>query len=199
LSCDKVSLRLATRPALYLLRTLCAIRAHPGGVNNFIKTDGSVLLLPPKIKELVLPRTLAQLNAQITKLQQEADALQAKEVAGVVERIREAIEHYGLTPDDLFGQPPARSKGRAKTRSQAKSEAKPEESQADAPVPASRKSSRRAAPARKPAGAPARKNGVIRFRDEAGNSWTGHGKRPNWFKAAIEAGKTPEDLAVGNG
>jgi DNA-binding protein H-NS len=38
--------------------------------------------------------------------------------------------------------------------------------------------------------------GVIRFRDEAGNSWTGRGKRPNWFKAAIAAGKVPEDLAV---
>jgi DNA-binding protein H-NS len=38
--------------------------------------------------------------------------------------------------------------------------------------------------------------GVIRFRDEAGNSWTGRVKRPNWFKAAIAAGKKPEDLAV---
>ncbi len=37
---------------------------------------------------------------------------------------------------------------------------------------------------------------MIRFRDEAGNSWTGRGKRPNWFKAAIAAGKKPEDLAV---
>ncbi|MEY8875571.1 MAG: H-NS family nucleoid-associated regulatory protein [Leptothrix sp. (in: b-proteobacteria)] len=37
---------------------------------------------------------------------------------------------------------------------------------------------------------------VIKFRDEAGNSWTGHGKRPNWFKDAIAAGKTAADLAV---
>ena len=28
------------------------------------------------------------------------------------------------------------------------------------------------------------------------DSWTGCGKRPNWFKAAIAAGKKPEDLAV---
>ena len=39
-----------------------------------------------------------------------------------------------------------------------------------------------------------RKPGVVRYRDDAGNSWTGHGKRPNWFKAAIAGGKAPEDL-----
>jgi DNA-binding protein H-NS len=39
-----------------------------------------------------------------------------------------------------------------------------------------------------------RKPGVIRYRDDAGNTWTGHGKRPNWFKDAISGGKTPEDL-----
>jgi len=38
--------------------------------------------------------------------------------------------------------------------------------------------------------------GVIRFRDDAGNGWVGRGKRPNWFKAALAACKTPEDLAV---
>lgn len=36
----------------------------------------------------------------------------------------------------------------------------------------------------------------IRFRDEAGHTWTGHGKRPNWYKAALEAGKKPEDMAA---
>jgi DNA-binding protein H-NS len=117
-----------------------------------------------------LAKSLAQLNEQIAKLQREADALQAKEVAGVVARIRDAIEHYGLTPAQLFDAPRA-SSGKAK-------------------APA-REQTRRKRP-----GAPARKRGVIRFRDEAGNSWTGHGKRPNWFKAALEAGKTPDDLAV---
>ena len=41
-----------------------------------------------------------------------------------------------------------------------------------------------------------KKPGVIRFRDEAGNTWTGRGKRPNWFKDALAAGKKPEDLAA---
>nr|WP_315232909.1 H-NS family nucleoid-associated regulatory protein [uncultured Albidiferax sp.] len=37
---------------------------------------------------------------------------------------------------------------------------------------------------------------VIKYKDEAGNSWTGHGKRPGWFKAALEGGKTAADLLV---
>lgn len=51
--------------------------------------------------------------------------------------------------------------------------------------------------ARKASGNAAGKNsGVIRFRDADGNSWSGRGKRPNWFKAAIASGATHEDLAV---
>ena len=50
-----------------------------------------------------MAKTLAQINQQIDKLKREAESLKAKEVAGVVERIRSAIEHYGLTAADLFG------------------------------------------------------------------------------------------------
>ncbi len=38
--------------------------------------------------------------------------------------------------------------------------------------------------------------GQAKFRDAAGNSWTGHGKRPNWYKEALASGKSPEDLMV---
>ena len=41
-----------------------------------------------------------------------------------------------------------------------------------------------------------KKAGVILFKESAGNTWTGRGKRPHWFKAAIADGATPEDLAV---
>lgn len=47
--------------------------------------------------------------------------------------------------------------------------------------------------------APARKAMSVRpikFRDEAGNTWAGRGKRPNWFKEALESGKSPEDLSA---
>lgn len=36
--------------------------------------------------------------------------------------------------------------------------------------------------------------GRVKFKDEAGNAWSGRGKRPNWFKNALANGKSPEDL-----
>ena len=55
-----------------------------------------------------MTKTYAQLQKQIAKLQQEADAIKVKEVAGVIARIQEAIQHYGLNTDDLFSTPLAR-------------------------------------------------------------------------------------------
>jgi DNA-binding protein H-NS len=37
---------------------------------------------------------------------------------------------------------------------------------------------------------------VPKYRDEAGNTWTGRGKRPNWFLQALATGKTPQDLLI---
>lgn len=51
-----------------------------------------------------MAKSYGQLQAQIQKLQAEAEALKAKEVEGVIARIRTAIEHYGITPDQLFGK-----------------------------------------------------------------------------------------------
>lgn len=115
-----------------------------------------------------MTKKLAQINEQIAALQK-----QAAEVEGVIERIKGAIGHYGLTVEDLFGTTPkggARRKGAMATKPAAK--------------PARKKVTRRA------------KAGVIRFRDEAGNAWTGNGKRPRWYLDALASGKTPEDLAV---
>lgn len=116
-----------------------------------------------------MAKTLTQLNAQIAKLQKEAQTLMAKEVAGVVERIKVAIRHYGLTATDL-GFPGRTTKTMKVVEKGA------------------------AKKTRKKAG---RKHaGVVRYRDEAGNTWTGHGRRPKWFVAALESGKTTESLAV---
>jgi DNA-binding protein H-NS len=35
-----------------------------------------------------------------------------------------------------------------------------------------------------------------KYTDGLGNTWTGIGKRPRWFLAAIEGGKTPKDLEI---
>jgi DNA-binding protein H-NS len=54
-------------------------------------------------KEMTMARTLVQIQTQIDRLEKEAAQVRANEVAGVVERIKAAIESYGLTADDLFG------------------------------------------------------------------------------------------------
>ncbi len=116
-----------------------------------------------------MTKTLAQINRQIEKLQRQAQSLKQQEVKGVIGRIRSAIDHYGLTARDLgltAGGP--RAVGLAKA---ARKAAAGKSLAVSKPVP-------------------------VKYRDEAGNTWTGRGKRPNWFKAALESGKSPEDLAA---
>lgn len=113
-----------------------------------------------------MAKSLKQVLTQIEKLQKEADALRAQEISGVVARIREAIDHYGLTPQELFGTGVGR---------------------ASAPRPA--RKTRGAKPASRSAGAP-------KYHDGNGRTWTGVGKRPNWFKEALAAGRKAEDLLI---
>lgn len=121
-----------------------------------------------------MAKSLAAIQQQIQKLQDQADLLKRKEAIGVIARIKTAIDFYGLTSADLFGNDPvAPAKRISKTR-------KPE---------ALLKSASTRAPNEKKAPKPAK------FTDGT-NFWSGHGKRPGWFKVAIEAGKSLEDLAV---
>lgn len=122
-----------------------------------------------------MARRLENIQLQIAKLQKEAEELKQKEIPVVIGRIKIAIEFYGLTAADLF-------ETKATATPQTKSKAKPKAvAVKTAKVPAKKKE--RTAP-------------VIKFQDGAGNSWSGHGKRPGWYKAAIEAGKTADDLKV---
>lgn len=118
-----------------------------------------------------MAKNLKQLLAQIDKLQSQADALKQRERTGVVTRIREAIAHYGLTPEDLFGNP-HRNVEKAPT-----------------------KRVQRSKPAKvaKKGGA-----GVPKYQDLTGRTWTGRGKRPAWFVEALAEGKTPESMLIKN-
>ena len=116
-----------------------------------------------------MTKDLAQLNARIAKLQNQVQAIKAKEAVGVVARIKEAIEHYGLTAADLG------LSGRATTAVNATGKVSGKKTR--------KKSAKKSA-------------SVIRYRDESGHGWTGHGKRPGWFLAALESGKKMEDLEV---
>ncbi len=113
-----------------------------------------------------MPKSLKQVLDQIAKLEKQAEALKAKEIEGVVARIKEAIEHYGLTEKELFGSAATGAAAKPKLR-----KARVDKAPKKAPSPP-------------------------KYQDDAGHTWTGVGKRPTWFKLALEAGKTADDLAV---
>ena len=115
--------------------------------------------------------TLAALNAQIAALQAQAEALRKKEMAEVIAKVKDAIAHYGLTAADLGFGKAARQVDKSLAAVGGK--------------PASK--GRKNAVAKPPAKA-------VKFKDDEGHTWGGIGKRPEWFKAALAAGKTPEDL-----
>ncbi|RZL35103.1 MAG: H-NS histone family protein [Rubrivivax sp.] len=118
-----------------------------------------------------MAKTLQTLLKQIAQLQKQADALRSREKTEVVDRIKEAVAHYGITADELFGaSSPKASRKRA------------------AAAPKAAGKTRKAA-AKKP-------GGVAKYTDGAGRTWSGVGKRPNWFKDALAAGKQAEDLLV---
>jgi len=120
-----------------------------------------------------MAKTIAQMTAEIEKLQRQIETTKSKEVQGVVDRIREAIDFYGLTPEQLFGK---------KTKGPAKAKAKP-------------KTPRRAKPK---AAAPARAKVKLpaKYADGTGNEWTGRGSTPRWLQDAIAAGKSKDDFAL---
>ena len=117
-------------------------------------------------------KTYAEVLGQIESLQQEAQRLHRKEVQGVVARIRAAIDHYGLTAPDLGlgAAAPARMAGKAATKKKTACAAKT--SKASKPV---------------------------KYRDESGRGWGGIGKRPQWLRDALAAGRTLQDFAVRKG
>jgi DNA-binding protein H-NS len=115
--------------------------------------------------------TLAALNAQIAALQAQAKSARDKEVAAIIAQAKDAIAHYGLTASDLGLDKASRKAGKPSTTATAKFAAKP---------------------GKKAAGKKGPK--VVKFKDDQGNTWGGIGKRPQWFNAALAAGKKPEDL-----
>jgi DNA-binding protein H-NS len=119
-----------------------------------------------------MPKSYAQLLKQISTLQAEADRIRRNEMGGVVQRIREAIQHYGLTAADLgLGAGP---------------KAKAAGDKAAAPVKRRK---------RKMGGAP-KSAAVAKYGDGQGNTWVGLGKRPQWLRDALAAGKQLSDFLI---
>lgn len=116
--------------------------------------------------------TLASIRKQIADLEKRAEALIKEEAQGAIAKVRELIDRYGLSPEDLgFG-------GSAKADK------------------ASKATGRRAAakPGRKKK-APAKAAGVPMYRDpRTGKTWTGRGKPPAWIAGA----KSREAFLIGD-
>lgn len=113
-----------------------------------------------------MSKQLAQIQKQIAKLEQQARALKKKEAQGVIANIKEAIAFYELTSADLGFGGGAARKARTSS------------------APAAKKGGRKASAGR------------VKYRDEHGNTWTGHGRRPQWFIDALAAGTSPEQMAA---
>jgi DNA-binding protein H-NS len=116
--------------------------------------------------ETPMSKTLAQLKKEIATLTREAEKLQRKEVEGVVVRIKEAIEAYGLTAADL-GLGGAKRGPKAAAKKVAVKRGRKKKADAE-----------------------------VKFRDESGNVWGGRGPRPKWLRDALIAGKQLSDFAV---
>ena len=66
-------------------------------------------------EEIELARTLVQIKKQIQQLEKEANQVRANEVTGVIQKIKTAIDFYGLTTEDLFGSDKTKSVAKPKT------------------------------------------------------------------------------------
>jgi DNA-binding protein H-NS len=113
-----------------------------------------------------MTKSYSQIVKQIETLKAEAEKLRKSEVDGVVKRIREAISFYGLTASDLGLGSAAAKKAGAATKKKPGRKAK--------------------AAAEKP----------VKYRNEQGQGWGGRGKRPQWLRDALAAGKKLEDFLV---
>ena len=115
-----------------------------------------------------MTKTYAQIVKQIEVLKQDAEKMRRKEVDGVISRIRDAITVYNLSAEDLgFGSTKPKAAGKTVAKSL----------------------KRRGAKATKAAT-------VVKFRNETGGTWGGRGKRPQWLRDALLAGKTLADFEV---
>lgn len=178
----------------------------------------------PNQSDAPMAESYSRIQSRIAQLQRQADGMRRSEMAGVIKKIKVAIDAYGITSQDLFGaggdSAPTAPIRRAKSSDEAARYSdgagniwggrgpRPkwlrdaiaggkslEEFAADSVAPAPKPS----VPA---AGAPATKNkgksgkGIaIKYRD-GDNTWTGRGSQPRWLRSALSEGKTLEQFRV---
>lgn len=168
-----------------------------------------------------MAQTYLQIQRQIETLQRQAEKLKSQEVDGVVERIKVAIAHYGLTPEQLGFGAGAAKPGKAKKQTltsshKVSSAAKYADGQGNVwsgrgPRPhwlrdalAAGKSLESFSSHGEPTttvkrkSKPAGKRTAQQYRDGNGNAWSGFGPQPRWLKEALASGGTLAQFAVGH-
>ena len=75
-------------------------------------TNTAVVPSAPSLHAITMAKTYAQIQKQIEELQREAEKLRRDEVDAVIARIKEAIQVYGLTAEDLGLTGPVKANSR---------------------------------------------------------------------------------------
>ena len=111
---------------------------------------------------------LAEIQAQIQKLQKQASDLRSKDFQKTVREIKEKMQAFGITAKDLQG--PKAAKG-AKVK--------------DTPKV-------RTPSAKKVSGSSV----AAKFRGPDGQTWSGRGLTPRWMTSLIEQGRTKDEFLI---
>lgn len=135
-----------------------------------------------------MAKTYAQLKQEIDLLSNKAEAVRQREKAGVAARIRDAIDIYGFTFEELgfatgksaAAKGPA-AKGAKAKGPKARGAAKKSGSKPTAPKSAGQSRS------------------TAKYSDGAGKEWSGRGPKPGWVKDGLAAGRTLESFAMNGG
>jgi DNA-binding protein H-NS len=143
--------------------------------------------------ETSVARTVDQIRERIAKLQAQERALLQKEALEVIKKIKVAVEHYGITAEQIFGPSAPAWKTASKPSMKASGTA------AKTARKTRRTKAAEAVSVGKPKKAASASKGIKvapKYKDGEGNSWSGRGSQPRWLRAALEGGKTLQDFAV---
>lgn len=117
-----------------------------------------------------MPKSYVETLKDIEELNRKAEDLRKKEAPGVIERMKQAIQVYGITAADLgltAGSESAARKPAKALKAPLKTSSKPSKSSAEP-----------------------------KYRDESGQTWGGMGKRPDWLRAALASGRKLEEFLI---
>jgi DNA-binding protein H-NS len=131
---------------------------------------------------------------RIEALKRQAEEQKRNELTPTIERFKKAISVYGISPLDVFTmdqlsavmpQPEPTVIHAAPMSAPVSAPAVQQAPQAHRPMPM------KAAPAPVPAATGGK---VVKYTDGRGGTWTGYGRKPQWFIDAVARGVNPQDL-----